>query len=229
MIWYVDIEHQQALADPLRAPDFDKVRAYRAHVCSETSGLPCQAVLYQDVSWALAQAHGLQAIVISGNTTDWEAYDWKTFDPLFDLVRSGKFPTIGVCGGHQLIGLMYGAHCDAIRRLEPGEQEQGGFAQGWYKEVGFLPINLLQDDPIFDGLNRPPIFYESHYWEIKDLPDEFELLASTDAVKIQCIRHKTMPIYATQFHPEASSPDHPDGFQLLHNFFKIAKAKLFAS
>jgi hypothetical protein len=30
MIWYVDIEHEKALADPKRAPDFERVQNYRA-------------------------------------------------------------------------------------------------------------------------------------------------------------------------------------------------------
>ena len=221
MIWYVDIEHPKAVADPARSKNFDEVREYRARVCAETSGRPARAIMYWDVSWERAEAEKLEAIAISGNTSDWFEYDWSTFNPLFDLVRSGKFPTIGFCGGHQLIGLLYGSTCDAIRPLADGEIDKGGFAQGWYKEVGFLPVTVLRDDPIFDSLPRPPVFFESHYWEIKQLPQGFDLLASTSAVEVQCIRHKSLPIYGTQFHPEASSPEHPDGFALLRNFFKL--------
>jgi GMP synthase (glutamine-hydrolysing) len=114
---------------------------------------------------------------------------------------------------------MYGAPCDAIRPLEEGEQEKGGFAQGWYKEVGFLPVNIRKDDPIFDGLKRPPVFFESHYWEIKKLPSEFKLLASSENVHIQCIKHHDLPIYGTQFHPEVNDLNHADGMKLLRNFF----------
>ncbi len=219
MIWYVDIEHETALGDTTRTEYFDRVRAERARVCGEAAGLPCESVLYRQVSWALAREKNLQAIAISGNTTDWADYDWTTFQPLFDLILSGQFPTIGFCGGHQLLGLMVGARCDAIRRLHAGEEDRGGFAPGWYKEVGFLPVHVLRDDPLFAGLGSAPVFFESHYWEIKEIPAGFDLLASTADVRVQVIRHKTLPIYGTQFHPEASTPENPDGFHLLKNFF----------
>jgi GMP synthase-like glutamine amidotransferase len=223
MIWYVDIEHDTALADPTRVAYFDGVRSERARVCAEASGSPCEAVHYRQVSWARAREQQLQAIAISGNTTDWADYDWQTFGPLFELVQSGQFPTIGLCGGHQLIGLMYGARCAAIRPLAPSEPDAGGFAPGWYKELGFQPVHVVKDDPLFAGLGQDPVFLESHYWEIKDVPQGFDLLASTAAVRVQVIRHQTLPIYGTQFHPEASTADYPDGFQLLRNFFARGK------
>jgi len=40
MIWYVDIEHEKALADASRAPEFEKVRYQRARICGEASGFP---------------------------------------------------------------------------------------------------------------------------------------------------------------------------------------------
>jgi len=76
---------------------------------------------------------------------------------------------IGFCGGHQLIGLLYDAPCDAIRKLEPGEADPGGFAPGWFKEVGFMPVRVGKPDPIFKNLGTDPVFFESHYWEIKEV------------------------------------------------------------
>lgn len=225
MIWYVDIEHEKALADPLRAPDFEQVRNYRASVCALASGLPCEPVLYQQVSWQRARAQNLQAIAISGNTTDWAEYDFAAFEPLFELVRSGQIPTIAFCGGHQLLGLLYGAACDAIRPLHPGEADPGGFALGWYKEVGFQPVQVLKEDALFEGLGSHPVFFESHYWEIKQTPAEFELLASTADVPVQCIKHRQHLVYGTQFHPEAYSPEYPDGLALLRNFFQLGIKK----
>jgi GMP synthase-like glutamine amidotransferase len=222
MIWYVDIEHPKALADPKRAPGFDAVRDQRAQICGQAAGIPCEPVLYQQVSWELAREKNLQAMAISGNTTDWVDYDFATFQPLFDLVKSGQFPVIAFCGGHQWLGLMYGAPCDAIRKLNAGEKDPGGFAPGWFKEVGYLPVHVVREDPIFKGLGSDPVFFESHYWEIKELPAEFELLASTETVKIQAIKHRQHLIYGTQFHPEASSAEYPAGFALLENFFRLA-------
>ncbi len=221
MIFYVDIEHPRALADPSRQADFDRVRRQRTQICGEAANLPSESILYTELTPQIIRAKKVRALAISGNTTDWAAYDFATFKPLFNIIRTGLMPTVGFCGGHQLIGLMYGAKCDAIRRLNPGEVDPGGFVPGWFKEVGFLPVQVVKPDPIFAGLGDSPVFFESHYWEIKEVPQEFDLLASTANVRVQTIKHKQHPIYGTQFHPEASSAEHPDGFRLLKNFFSM--------
>lgn len=221
MIWYVDIEHEKALADPARAPGFDEVRNYRARVCGEAARMPCEPILYQQVSSALAEEKDVRAIVISGNTTDWEEYDFATFQPLFDIVMGGSMPVIGLCGGHQLIGLMYKSECGPLRRLKPGEPDVADWAPGWFKEVGYLPVQVVKDDPLFAGLGVEPVFFESHYWEIKDIPPKFELLASTKDCQIQVMKHQQYPIYGTQFHPEVNSIEFRDGQSLLKNFFRI--------
>jgi GMP synthase (glutamine-hydrolysing) len=220
MIWYVDIEHENAIKDPRLAPNFDAVRSQRTRILGETAGLPSESIYYWEVSQELARQKKVKAIAISGNTSDWIKYDFATFQPLFDLVKSGTMPTIGLCGGHQLIGLMYGAKCDAIRKLKPGEPELAEWATGYFKEVGYMQVHVVKPDPIFEGLGSNPVFFESHYWEIKELPAEFDLLASTDNVRVQCIKHKQFPIYSTQFHPEVNDIDHADGIKLLRNFFK---------
>ena len=221
MIWYVDIEHKDAVNDPRLAPNFNTVRAERTRIVGECAGMHSQSIHYWDVSQQLAEQKDVRAIVISGNTTDWEKYDFTTFEPLFHLVKSGKMPTIGLCGGHQLIALMYGGKCDAIRKLHPGEPELAEWAPGYFKEVGFMPINVVAEDGLFAGMGKAPVLFESHYWQITELPVEFKLLASTENVKMQCIRHRTQPVYGTQFHPEVHDPAHMDGNLLLRNFFRV--------
>jgi len=222
MIWYVDIEHEKALADPTRAPNFDSVRRQRTWVMEDISKMPAESILYQQVSKELVKEKDVRAIAISGNTTDWIEYDFATFQSLFNIVKSGEIPVIGLCGGHQLIGLMYQTECGPLRKLKPGESDPADWAPGWFKEVGYLPVQVVKEDPIFTGLGQEPIFFESHYWEIKQVPSEFELLASTQECRIQTIKHKQYPIYGTQFHPEVNSADYMDGRKLLANFFRIA-------
>ncbi len=222
MVWYVDIEHADALADTKRAPDFDQVRNQRARVLEDIAGIRCEAILYTDVSLELARQKNVKAIGISGNTTDWEFYDFKSFDPLFEIIKSAEVPTIGFCGGHQLIGLMYGSECGPMRRLQEGEPDPADFAPGWFKEVGYMPVQVVKDDPVFSNLGKQPVFFESHYWEIKQVPPGFELLASTANCKVQTIRSNNLIVYGTQFHPEVNFAEHRDGRKLIENFFRIA-------
>ena len=109
-----------------------------------------------------------------------------------------------------------------LRKLKPGEPDPADFAPGWFKEVGYSPVSVVKDDPIFDGLGSAPVFFESHYWQISQMPPEFETLASTANCAVQVFRHKQQLIYGTQFHPEVNSAEHRDGRKLIGNFFRIA-------
>jgi len=80
----------------------------------------------------------------------------------------------------------------------------------------------VQRDPLFRGLPRQFMAREIHRHEVKVLPKDFVLLASTPAVRVQAYRHVSRPIYGTQFHPEAYIESYPAGKTLLHNFFRIA-------
>ena len=42
----------------------------------------------------------------------------------------------------------------------------------------------------------------SHGDQVQDLPDDFELVASTETAPIAAMQHNSKPIYALQFHPE---------------------------
>jgi len=103
-------------------------------------------------------------------------------------------------------------------------------------------VQILKPDPLFDGLGKSPRFLAAHYWEVKEVPADFDLLASSDSCRIQTIKQVGKPVYGTQFHPEAYTegqtgrPSWPidwvypkgyveeetDGHRLLVNFFRVA-------
>jgi len=139
------------------------------------------------------------------------------------VIRETSKPLFGFCGGHQLIGEAFGAKVGAMRKLQPGEKDPAPFhGPGMYKEWGFLPVRVIQPDPIFEGMGSTVLVREYHYGEIKSLPADFALLASTDECCIQAIKHTQRLLYGTQFHPEAYDTKHPDGQLILRNFFRLA-------
>jgi len=223
MIWFVDIEHPKVLQNPKRAPGHAQYIQVRAAKLAETSGVPCEAIYFTEVSLDLARQRGVQAIAISGNGSDWAEYDFAQFQPLMDIIRGGEIPLIGFCGGGQLIGLANGVECGPMRELRPGETDvMPGYHPGMFKESGFLPIQVVKPDPIWEGLGQSPLLLQGHYWEIKQVPDQYELLASTAECRIQLIRHRKYCVYGTQFHPEGYDNEHLDGRRFLANFFRIA-------
>jgi len=51
------------------------------------------------------------------------------------------------------------------------------------------------------------------------LPDCFEVTAETEEGEIMGMRHKTLPVWGVQFHPESILTEH--GKKMLGNFLKL--------
>ncbi|MCC6445000.1 MAG: gamma-glutamyl-gamma-aminobutyrate hydrolase family protein [Armatimonadetes bacterium] len=221
MICFVDIEHPKAFETPEARQRHVGSRFDIAQRLEEASGDLCYVQHYRRLSADKLLRHGVKAVAISGNSTDWWDYDFDEFKELFRFIRGLTVPTIGFCGGHQLIGMACGAKADAMRPLNPGEEDRmAGYHPGMFKESGFFDVEIVRPDPLLEGFGPTVNVCESHYWEIKELPGEFLLLASTPECRVQAFRHKDRPLYGTQFHPEAYDDDHPQGRQILRNFFE---------
>lgn len=129
-----------------------------------------------------------------------------------DIVRTlqGRYPILGVCLGHQSIGQALGGKVVHARQVMHGKTS---------------PIYHHNTD-LFTGLDNPftATRYHSLVVERESLPDCLEITAWTrDANggidEIMGLRHKTLPIYGVQFHPESILTD--SGHKLLKNFLTI--------
>ena len=243
MICYVDIEHEKALQSA------EERAIHQAHCADvklrleEISGDVCLVQHYKRITQQWLEEMEIGALIISGNTTEWAEYDEVDLLKMFHIIRDTEIPLLGFCGGCHLIAMAYGAPLGPIRRLRAGEQDpHEDYAPGYFKEWGFVPVRVLKPDPLFDELGETPRFLAAHYWEIKETPPGFELLASSDSCRIQAIKQAGKPVFGTQFHPEAytegqaSRPSWPidwvypagytkeetDGRRLLVNFFRLA-------
>ena len=206
MLAYVDIEGRWNIEDPVKGPPHNNEAAERAQNIGEAVGIPCKLVPYWDFSIDWMRANDVEGFVISGNTPDWIEYDWNVFKPIQDAMLSGDTPVLGVCGGHQLIGMSFGAPCDALGPLQPGDVDPyPAWQPGKRKEKAWLPLQMCQPNHmLFRGFPASgPVIMESHYWEVKELPEHFDLLASTDWCHVQVMQHRDLPIYGIQGHPEA--------------------------
>lgn len=76
---------------------------------------------------------------------------------------------------------------------------------------------------LFDGFrDHQPVIMESHDWQIKTLPELFDLLASTDWCRVQVMQHRDIPVFGIQGHPEAYTAEYPDGKRFIRNFAAAA-------
>ena len=118
---------------------------------------------------------------------------------------AGKKPIFGVCLGHQSIGHHFGGRVVRADRLMHGKTS---------------PI-LHRDTDLFRGL--PQGFagtrYHSLLVERSSFPRDLEITAETDEGEIMGLRHRTLPIWGVQFHPESIATQ--GGMKILENFLEL--------
>lgn len=118
---------------------------------------------------------------------------------------AGKVPLFGVCLGHQCIGQYFGGKVVRADMLMHGKTS---------------PIRHNNKD-LFAGIPQEFLAtrYHSLLVERESLPDCLEITAETDTGEIMGLRHKTLPVYGVQFHPESFATEH--GMTILANFLKL--------
>ncbi|NHW00058.1 MAG: C26 family cysteine hydrolase domain-containing family [Thaumarchaeota archaeon] len=191
---------------------------------------PCVVRHYSRCSLKEVQKLEPLAVILSGSGTPWEQFVKNDWTGEFEIIREAEVPILGICGGHQVIGMAYWhprreLGCSPIRRLKPGEKDEnvGTHLEGYFVEKGFLPVRIVKKDPLFNRLGDIIYVDENHYCEVKELPHGFDLLASTDECRIQAMKHRMRPLYGVQFHPQIFNDEYPDGRRILENFFEIAQ------
>ena len=124
-----------------------------------------------------------------------------------DVIKrfGGKIPIRGVCLGHQAIGAAFDGHIVRAKQIMHGKTSE---------------ISHTGSD-VFAGLPSPftVIRYHSLAIERATIPDCLTVTAETADGEIMGVRHKTLPIYGVQFHPESILSEH--GHALLRNFLDL--------
>ncbi len=218
MIVFVDNEHKSGYQKPWA----EKLMAARVRIkyrLEDLSGDTCLIIRYNKVSPELLKEVKAKAIFISGNSANPDDYSAKEQAGLKAALKEQSLPTFGFCGGHQVMAETYGATLAPIGPLDEPEEEIT-FAPGLKKEMGYKEVNLLANHPLLEGLNNKPIFRHAHSWEVKNLPEGFINLASTETTPLQMMVHQRLPLLGTQFHPEYYTDEHPAGRILIENFMK---------
>ncbi|MCH8474447.1 MAG: aminodeoxychorismate/anthranilate synthase component II [Opitutales bacterium] len=118
---------------------------------------------------------------------------------------AGKIPLFGVCLGHQCIGQFFGGKVVRADRLMHGKTS---------------PIQHHGED-LFAGIPSPfpATRYHSLLVERESFPGDLEITAETQEGEIMGLRHRTLPIWGVQFHPESLATEH--GLTLLRNFLEL--------
>ena len=118
-----------------------------------------------------------------------------------------KIPILGICLGHQCIGHYFGS--EIIKGEKP--------MHGKISEV------IHNNHGLFHNVKSPVKVtrYHSLIVDKKTLPKELEITAESLDNVIMGIKHKKLPIYGVQFHPEAELTE--EGHKILQNFITECK------
>ena len=122
-----------------------------------------------------------------------------------DIIKEIEVPILGICLGHQIIANVFGG--------ETTSAEIESYAQ--------IDLNIEKQVGIFEDIGDSLKVWASHKDEVITLPDDFELLASSNKCAIEAMKHKDKDIYGIQFHPEVQHT--PRGGEIFENFYKICK------
>lgn len=189
------------------------------------------------------------AVVLSGTLRDFDYYNPEILDSFARFIRATTAPVLAICGGHQLVGLSFGARVITLDKLQQHEQRTNRPQEYQYR---FIRITA-PEDPIFTGINDPQSgiwqdytkearilrVWQNHGLQLDRVPEDFQLLATSYLCRNQMMvkRSDGQLIYTVQFHLEKSFEDwnksrtrweHPnesrDGRVLFENFLLEALA-----
>ncbi|MBA0051241.1 aminodeoxychorismate synthase component I [Streptomyces sp. AJS327] len=167
----------------------------------------------------IAEVNGAEPVVVTNDAPDAADIDLTAFDNVVispgpghparprdfgvsaRILEAARIPVLGVCLGHQGIGLGEGA--DVVPAPEPRH--------------GYLSRITHDERDVFAGL--PQDFTAVRYHSLSvatPLPDTLEATAWSEDGVIMGLRHRVRPLWGVQFHPESVSTEH--GRRMLDNF-----------
>ena len=123
-----------------------------------------------------------------------------------ELIRrfGPTIPVLGVCLGHQSIGIAFGGQVVRAPQLMHGK------------------TSSVQHDGrgVFKGVQQPFVAGRYHSLVVAEpLPEALEMVAKTEDGTIMGVRHRAFPVHGVQFHPESVLTG--EGRQLLRNFLEL--------
>jgi len=142
----------------------------------------------------------LKGIILSGSP-------FSVNDENFPSVNIPAFiqevPVLGVCYGAQLTAKEFGGRVDKSNK----------------REYGRAIFEKKKEDVLFNGIVDNSQVWMSHSDSIVALPENFEILATTDSIPVAAFKKTTAdtkPLYGLQFHPEVYHSK--EGKKIIKNF-----------
>lgn len=144
----------------------------------------------------------IKGVIISGAPLLITSVDLTPYLEKINWIKECEIPVLGICFGHQLIGILFGAEGNRTR-----------------EDRDWQTIEAYEDSILFNRLPNEIEMMEDHC-ETISIPSGFRLIASSDACINEVMEHIDKPIFGVQFHPEVSG-NH--GKIVIENFVNICE------
>lgn len=140
----------------------------------------------------------VKGVILSGSPAS--VRDAEAPNPDLSAIR-GKLPLLGICYGAQFLAYSLGGKVESAPS----------------REYGRAHISVqVASDPLFEGMSHSSQVWMSHGDTITNLPEGFEVIASTEDVVNAAFRIGGEQTWGIQFHPEVQHS--VEGTALLRNF-----------
>jgi GMP synthase (glutamine-hydrolysing) len=144
----------------------------------------CEIVRH-DISAARIRELAPRGIILSGGPSSVYEASAPTCDA--EIFRLG-IPVLGICYGMQLA-------CEALG---------GEVGRATVREYGRASCEVFGDEPLFAGVPSQTEVWMSHGDQVTAVSADFLSLARTSTCPLAAVRHRTLPIFGLQFHPEVT-------------------------
>ena len=113
-------------------------------------------------------------------------------------------PVLGICLGHQALALSFDSEISRLKEVAHGISSR---------------IYIENEGLLFKDMPKSFDVMRYHSLYVSSLSKDFELLAKTEDDIIMAIRHKNLPYYSVQFHPESFFSEY--GLKIFENFLSL--------
>ncbi|WP_317043236.1 anthranilate synthase component II [Marivirga sericea] len=168
-------------------------------------GLECQ-IVRNDVSPDQLDKNKYSAVVLSpGPGKPEEAGFLMDYIEFFE----NEIPILGICLGHQAIAKFFGAN--VVKAIKPMHGK-------------ISKIHVEKEDSLFEGIHDDFEVVRYHSLVVKNIEETMLVsLAKTKEGENMIFKHKYLPIYGIQYHPEAALSNF--GLKILSNWKVIVDHK----
>ena len=150
----------------------------------------------------------VKGIILSGGPLN--VYEIKKYSFDKKIINNGV-PVLGICFGHQILSKLNGG------KVKQSKHREFGLANIIKKKESLLTKNFFNNQKLTK-------VWMSHADQVTKLPNNFNVIASSQNSKFAIIANKQKNFYGVQFHPEVTHT--VNGKKLLSNFvFLICKMK----